>query len=99
MNKKDSRFLYLITVLPCMFEIFIFQSFRFAGWRREMNSEIQFRILWGSLGIAVFFIVCYGILFFRVKHSYNEKDKTGRLMKISLFAVLGFLSYVIGYFV
>lgn len=99
MNKKDSRFLYSITILPCMLETFIFQSFRFAEWRKEMNSEIQFRILWGSLGIAVFFIVFYGILFFRVKHSYDEKDKTGQLVKISIFAVLGFLSYVIGYFV
>lgn len=46
MNKKDTFIQSPIGIfLPCIFEIFIFQCFRFSDWRRELNSELQIRVL------------------------------------------------------
>ncbi len=99
MNKKDTFNPYSMAIIsPCIFEIFIFQCFRFADWKSDLNSEIQFRILWGSLAITIFFVSYYTFLFFLVKKFYTEKNKVNQLLKICFFAILGFLSFVISYF-
>lgn len=99
MNKKDTFNLYPMGIVsPCIFEIFIFQCFRFGNWKSDLNSEIQFRILWGSLAIAIFFVLYYASIFIRVKKYYTEENKVKQLLKISLFAILGFLSFVINYY-
>lgn len=68
MNKKDTSILSPMgIVLPCIFEIFIFQCFRFADWKSGLSQEIQFRILWGSLAIVIFFVLYYTSLLIRVK--------------------------------
>lgn len=99
MNKKDTFILPPMgSISPCIFELFIFQCFRFADWRNDLNSEIQFRILWGSLAITIFFVLYYISMLIWVKKFYTKEDKTNQLLKISLFAILGFLSFVISYF-
>lgn len=99
MNKKNENIFYRIsTFSPCLFEIFIFQCFRFADWKNDLDSEIQTRILFGSLAIAVFFALYYIIFFIWVKKFYIGGDKTIQLLKTGLFAMLGFMSYIIGYF-
>lgn len=98
MNKKDTFILSPMGIVPpCIFEIFIFQCFRFADWKNDLNSEIQLRILWGALAITIFFILYYTSIFIQVKKFYNEEDKTKQLLKIGLFAILGFLSFAINY--
>lgn len=100
MNKKDTFILSPIGVFtPCVFEIFIFQCFRFADWKSGLDSEIQFRILWGSLAIAVFFALYYTSMLIWMKKYYTEEDKTKQLLKISLLNILGFLSFVINFLV
>ena len=99
MNKKDTFILSPIGVsAPCASEMFIFQCFRFADWRNDLNSEIQFRIFWGSLAITIFFVLYYTSMLIWVKKFYTEEDKTKQLLKIGLFAMLGFLSFVINYY-
>lgn len=99
MNKKDTFILFRIGVLvPCISEIFIFQFFRFADWKSDLNKEIQFRILCGSLAIVIFFALYYICMLVWVKKNYTKDDKTNQLLKISLFAILGFLSFLVGYF-
>ncbi|SEU26398.1 hypothetical protein SAMN05443270_4140 [Lacrimispora sphenoides] len=99
MNKKDTFILSPIGIAPpCIFEIFIFQCFRFADWRNDLSQEIQFRILWGSLAIVIFFVLYYVSIFIWVKKYYTEENKTKQLLKISLFAILGFLSFAINYY-
>lgn len=57
MNRKDnSSFISSMTFLPCVFEIFIFQFFRFADWRSGLSADIQLRIFSGSLLIAIFLL-------------------------------------------
>lgn len=98
-NNKNSFVISPIGIsLPCIFEIFIFQCFRFADWRKDLNSEIQLRIMWGSLAIALFFVSYYAFMFVWVKKNYMEENKTRQLFKICLFAILGILSFTIGYF-
>lgn len=97
MNKKDTLILKGI-LPPFLFELFIFQSFRFADWRSELDSVIQLRIFWGSLAIVIFFILYYVSIFIWVKRFYNEEDKNKQLLKISFFAILGFLTFAINYY-
>ncbi len=99
MNKKDTLNLSPMGIVsPCIFEIFIFQCFRFGSWKSDLNSEIQFRILWGSLAISTFFILYYASMLIRVKKYYTEENKTILLLKICLYAILGFLSFAINYY-
>jgi flagellar biogenesis protein FliO len=99
MNKKDTSILPPMGIVPpCIFEIFIFQCFRFADWKGGLSQEIQFRILWGSLAIVIFFVLYYTSLLVRVKKYYTEGNKTKQLLKISLFAILGFLSFAINFY-
>lgn len=96
-RKKISVFYRLGVLLPCLFELYIFQCFRFADWKDVLSSEIQFRILCGSMAIAIFFALFYIVLFVWVKKIYTGEDKTKQLLIISLFGVLGFMSYIVGY--
>ena len=99
MNRKDTFILSPMgPILPCIFEIFIFQCFRFADWKSGLSQEIQFRILWGSLAIVIFFVLYYDSMLIRIKKYYTEENKTRQLLKISLFAILGFLSFAINYY-
>jgi hypothetical protein len=99
MNKKDTSILSsIVIVLPCISEIFIFQCFRFADWRLELSSELQFRVLWGTIAITLFFIVYYIFTLIWVIRFYTYEDRTNKILKISLFAILGFMSSVVGYF-
>lgn len=99
MNKNDTFILSPIGIIsPCIFEIFIFQCFRFADWRRELNSELQLRVLWGTIAITLFFAVYYIFMLIWVKKSYKKEDRTNLILKISLFAILGFMSSIVGYF-
>lgn len=99
MNEKNTFIMSPIGIsLPCIFEIFIFQCFRFADWRSDLNSEIQLRILWGSLAIALFFVIYYTFMFVWVIKFYTGKNKTNQFLKISLFALIGIMSYIVGYF-
>lgn len=100
MNRKDnSSFISSMTFLPCVFEIFIFQFFRFADWRSGLSADIQLRIFSGSLLIAIFFVIHYIFLFFLIKKFYTKEDIKIRLFKICIFAIFGFLSFIINYFV
>ena len=85
-------------ISPCIFEIFIFQYFRFADWRQELGSELQFRVLWGTIAITLFFIVYYTFMLIWVKRFYTEENKVNQMIKISLFAIMGFMSSIVGYF-
>lgn len=92
MNNKNSFVISPIGIsLPCIFEIFIFQCFRFADWRKDLNSEIQLRIMWGSLAIALFFVSYYAFMFVWVKKTTWKKTKLDNFLKFV------FLPYWVSY--
>ena len=100
MNKKyASSLLEIAIVSPFLLELFIFQCFRFADWRNDVSSDIQFRILWGSLGISLAFILYYTCLFIWVLKSDDKNHKANQLFKICLFAILGISTFLIHYFI
>lgn len=99
-SKEKKKRLYNLAILaPCMFELWIFLCFHFADWRRELPEDIQFRIFWGSLVIAIAFLFYYLGLLVTTIYFYNEKNKNIKIATIILNAIIGLLSYLIGYFV
>lgn len=100
MNKKDGLKLPQIPITaPFLLEALIFQCFRFAEWRNDVSLDIQFRILCGSLAIAFTFLYYYITLFIGVLKSGDKNDKIKQLLYISLFAILGFGTFLIHYII
>ena len=62
------------------------------------NSELQIRVQWGTIAITLFFIVYYISMLIWVIKFYKYEDRSNKILKISLFAVLGFMSSIVGYF-
>ncbi len=99
MNKNETFIVSPIGIIPpCIFEMFIFLCFRFADWRRELNSELQLRVLWGTIAITLFFAIYYISMIIWVKKNYKKEDRTNLIFKICLVAILGFMSSIVGYF-
>lgn len=100
MNKKDGVKLPQFSITaPGLLEALIFQCFRFAEWRKDVSSDIQFRILCGSIAIAFTFLFYYITLFVWVLKSGDKNGKIKELLYISLFAILGFASFLIHYII
>lgn len=101
MNAKDhkERFLNLLSLVPCMLELWIFLCFRFADWRNDLPAEIQIRIFWGALIIAISFLLYYSCLLRMVFLFYSKDNRMFKIGTIILYASIGFLSYIIGYFI
>lgn len=100
MNKKDELKLPQIPIAtPCVLEALIFQCFRFAVWRNDVSLDIQFRILMGSLVIAFMFLSYYIFIFIQVLKSDDKNEKIKQLASISLFAIVGFGTFLINYFI
>lgn len=97
-EKKVSRILSSAITMPCIFEISIFLCFRFADWREQVGADVQFRIFWGSLTIAICFLTYYLTLFFGTKKYYQGSDRTKILCEIFLSIILGLGACLIGYF-
>lgn len=90
---------YIVDSWPCIAEIFIFLCFRFVEWRDEISPRAQYRVFWGALAIALFFAVFYVFCFFEIKKNYTGEDKLRQYLKVIIFMVIGFSSYLISYFV
>lgn len=100
MNKEDGLKLTYITIAaPCILESFIFQCFHFAEWRNDVSLDIQIRIIWGSLAIACTFLCYYISLSVGVVKSSDKSDKIKQLLSISLFAAVGFGTFLFNFFI
>lgn len=97
-NKKKEKLLNLGILAPCLFENWIFVCFGFTNWRRDMPDEIQLRIFWGSLVIALAFFLYYFVLLVIVFRYYKQENRKLKLGSIVVCAAIGVLSYCIGYF-
>lgn len=101
MNNKErkERLFQVLSLVPCMLEIWIFLCFRFADWRNDLPDEIQIRIFFGALVIALTFLLYYLCLLRMVFVFCNKNNRIVKTGFIILYASIGFLAYIIGYFI
>ena len=83
----------------CCAEIAIFSICRFADWKNKVPSYDQFRMFWGALFIALFFVMFYISRIFDIRKNYKGEGKRTQYLRYTFFTVLGFASYLFSYFV
>jgi hypothetical protein len=98
MNKKNSKLVNSLIIVPCLLHSWIFLCFQFGDWRRELTDEVQLRIFAGALSIVISFILYYIILYYILLKYYKDTDKNFRLRCIVLMIIINISSFLVTYF-
>lgn len=83
----------------CSAEIAIFLICRFADWKNKVPPGDQFRMFWGALFIALFFVMFFISRIIDIKRNYKGENKWMQYLRYIFYMVLGLASYLFSYFV